>query len=58
MNTLKKGDTIRCHDAEDAALFAITLGQEGYDWDFVYERNGEHGIWIEILGVLEDEEGI
>lgn len=49
---LKKGDLIKCTDAEDAANVADALSKNGIDWDFVYEHNGEKGIWIEIL---EDE---
>ena len=49
---LKKGDLIKCTDAEDAASVADALCKNGIDWDFVYEHDGEKGIWIEIR---EDE---
>lgn len=49
---LKKGDLIKCTDAEDAANVADALSNNGIDWDFVYEYDGEKGIWIEIR---EDE---
>ena len=45
---LKKGDLIKCTDAEDAANVADALCKNGIEWDFVYEHNGEKGIWIEI----------
>ena len=48
---LKKGDLIKCTD-EDAANVADALSNNGIDWDFVYEHDGEKGIWIEIQ---EDE---
>lgn len=51
---LKKGDLIKCVDAEDAANVADALQQDGYDWDFVYERDGQKGIWIEILGEVQE----
>lgn len=50
---LKKGDLIRCHDADEAAGYADALQQHGIDWDFVYEHDGEQGIWIEIKEVEE-----
>ena len=49
---LKKGDLIQCKDAEDAANVADALTKNGIEWDFVYEHDGEKGIWIEIR---EDE---
>lgn len=49
---LKKGDTIKCSDADDAADMAEALNRLGVDWDFCYEKDGEKGIWIEIM---EDE---
>lgn len=54
IGNLSKGDYIKCHDAEDAANVADALQQDGYDWDFVYERNGQKGIWIEILGEVQE----
>lgn len=49
---LRKGDYIKCSDAEEAADIADSLSKEGLKWDFVYEHDGEQGIWIEIQ---EDE---
>ena len=49
---LSKGDFIKYHDADEAAYIADRLQQDGYDWDFVYEHDGQKGIWIEIQ---EDE---
>ena len=49
---LKKGDLVRCNDAENAANVADALSENGIEWDFVYEHDGEQGIWIEIQ---EDE---
>lgn len=52
---LQKGDSIKCHDKEDAAELAEELGMEGYDWDFCYSMDGEKGIWILIYDVPEGE---
>lgn len=46
---MKKGDYIKCHDAEEAADIADSLNKEGIEWDFVYTKDGQKGIWIEIL---------
>lgn len=54
IGNLSKGDLIKCHDAEDAANVADALQQDGYDWDFVYERDGQKGIWIEILEEVQE----
>ena len=53
INTLKKGDTIKCHDKDEAANIADVLCHMGINWDFCYKKHGENGIWIDIL---EDEE--
>ena len=46
---MKTGDFIKCADPEEAADVADALQMEGIDWDFVYEKDGQKGIWIEIL---------
>lgn len=52
---MKAGDTIRCHDKDDAIVYAEELTKAGYKWDFSYEKDGEKGIWIVILGGGENE---
>ena len=52
LDLLRKGDSIRCHDRDDAAQVADALCDLGINWDFTYDKNGEKGIWIDIL---EDE---
>ena len=51
-NKLKKGDSIRCHDQEEAGTVADMLCHLGIEWEFCYEKDGKRGIWIDIL---EDE---
>ena len=53
---LKKGDTIKCRDADDAANTADELTKSGIEWDIIYERGGKKGIWIEILESTYPEE--
>lgn len=47
----KKGDTIKCSSSDEAADLMDELLREGYDADFLYEKDGEKGLWIEILEV-------
>ena len=54
---LKIGDTIKCHDANDMINTMTDLAQEGIDSDFVYEKDGKKGYWLEITktkGVKHD----
>ena len=45
---LKKGDTIKCHDAEELLSLMKELENEGYGTDFLYTKDGEEGLWLEI----------
>lgn len=49
MDKLKKGDMIECADAEEAADTADYLNMKGIEWDFAYQKDGQKGIWIEIM---------
>lgn len=49
MEKLKKGDTIKCHDPEDLANAFMELSKNDIDVDFMYEKNGEKGYWLEVL---------
>ena len=51
---LKVGDYIKCHDKEDMADTSIELCKDGIQTEFVYEMNGEGGLW---LVVTEVEDG-
>ena len=48
---LKKGDTIKCSSSDEAVDLMDELLRENYDADFLYEKDGEKGLWIVILGV-------
>lgn len=48
---LKKGDTIKCSSPDEAIDLMYELDLEGYDTDFLYEKDGEKGLWIAILEV-------
>jgi hypothetical protein len=53
---LSVGDTIKCHDKDDAVTTSMRLAIEGVHTDFIYERDGEHGLWLEITKIEEGEE--
>ena len=45
---LKKGDTIKCRDPEDLANVFMELSKLDIDVDFMYEKDGEKGYWLEV----------
>ena len=45
---LKKGDTIKCSNEKECLSYMQELESEGYSTDFLYEKDGEKGLWIEI----------
>lgn len=52
---LRKGDTIKCADAEDCVRTMTELAVCGIETDFLYEKDGESGLWLEITkGTLEE----
>ena len=48
---LKVGDTIKCHDAEELIDYMYGLHDEGIETDFLYEKDGEKGLWLEVTKV-------
>lgn len=45
---LQVGDTIKCHDAEDMIRTMTELEKENITTDFMYEKDGEKGLWLEV----------
>jgi len=45
------GDMIRCHDKREMISIMESLAKEGIETDFVYEKDGEKGLWLEITKV-------
>ena len=45
---LQKGDTIKCHNADEMVELSTILSKEDIDNDFLYEKDGKKGFWIEI----------
>ena len=54
MSKLKIGDTIRCRDKEDMIDYMEALASEGIETDFVYEKDGRRGYWLEVIGIEEE----
>lgn len=48
---MKKGDTIECHDADDMIEIMTELAKHGIEADFVYEKKGKPGLWLEVIEV-------
>lgn len=51
---MKVGDIIKCRDADDAADTTIELAKLGIETDFVFERNGQPGYWLEVTKIPPD----
>lgn len=45
---MKVGDIIKCRDEDDIADTMIELAKLGIETDFVFERNGQPGYWLEV----------
>lgn len=50
MNELKKGDTIKCKDKDDMVNTFMELQKVGVDTGFLYEKDGEKGLWLVVVG--------
>ena len=48
---LKVGDTIKCADKEDLLNAHNDLALNGVYTDFLYEKDGEKGLWLEVIKV-------
>lgn len=50
---LSIGDTIKCADKEDCVNMMLELAKEGDETDFLYEKDGKKGFWLEVEKVEE-----
>ena len=48
---LKVGDTIKCANKEDCVNAMVNLATEGVETDFLYEKDEEEGLWLEVIKV-------
>ena len=51
---LKVGDTIKCHDEDDMIKTMEELAKDGVGTDFLYEKYGARGLYLEVTEVEED----
>ena len=51
MRMLKVGDAIKCADKEDLVNTHNDLALNGVYTDFLYEKDGEQGLWLEVIKV-------
>ena len=55
-HSLSVGDIIKCRDKDDAVSTSMELAMHGVHTDFKYELCGEHGLWLKITEIEEDDE--
>ena len=48
---MKVGDTIKCAHKEDLLNTHNDLALNGVYTDFLYEKDGEQGLWLEVIKV-------
>ncbi len=48
---LQVGDTIQCGNTDDVVKTMKDLAKEGVETDFLYEKDGVQGLWLEVKGV-------
>ena len=48
---LQVGDTIQCRDREEMLHYMYALQDDGIETEFLYEKNGVKGLWLEITKV-------
>ena len=48
---LKVGDTIKCANKEDLLTTHNELASNGVYTDFLYEKDGKEGLWLEVTRV-------
>lgn len=52
-NKLKVGDTIKCNSKEEMVSMSEALASENIITDFLYENDGEKGLWLTVEAVAE-----
>lgn len=54
MKSLNIGDFIQCRDKNDMVDTMMELAENGYDTDFVYQRDGKMGYWLKVEDYTAD----
>ena len=55
---IKKGDTIQCADEDDAINTMTDLVKKGVETDFLYEKDGIQGLWLEVKEITENKKEV
>ncbi len=58
MASLNVGDTIKCKDPKDMVDYMYALNREGIETDFLYEKDGVKGLWLEITKIRKKKKNI
>lgn len=48
---MKVGDTIKCNTEDEIISLMNKLSEENIETDFLYEKDGEQGLWIEVTRI-------
>ena len=48
---LSVGDTNQCGDTDNVVKTMKDLAKKGVETDFLYDRDGVQGLWLEVKGV-------
>ena len=51
---MKIGDTIQCKDAADMIETMYELNRAGIETDFLYERDGKKGLYLQVVKVRKE----
>jgi hypothetical protein len=53
---LQVGDIIKCHDADDMIRTMNELAKENITTDFMYKKDGKHGLWLVVERIGKNEQ--
>ena len=48
---LNVGDTIKCSTKDEMISLMNKLSEENIETDFLYEKDGAHGLWLEVTKI-------
>lgn len=51
---MKVGDTMECANAADMIETMYELNRAGIETDFLYERDGKKGLYLQVVKVTEE----
>lgn len=51
LQQIKVGNTIKCHDKDDCVDCMTELAKCGIVTDFLYEKDGERGLWLVVTKI-------